>query len=468
LRFILFVLLLILILDIPGVSVGNTPPIVSVSIEPPTVGVNETVKIVIYATDLDGISGVAAHITSPDGVVYDVPLEYTGKLQQNTYVYEGNFTNTITAGTYTVSAVAQDIFGNSEMASTILDVHLSAYVIGERETIDVQGPTINTDDIPDITCSQTPTFTSSASDDISTIEEVEFRVEVSDGEWTNWTEAEPSDGSFNEPTEEFIIDINATLSYGDHELEIRATDSAGNPTIRWKRFIVIYCGPQTGSIFISSSPLGADVYLDGSYRGTTPLVVKDVDVGLHRVKVSKPGYKESTDYVYVSAGKRISVQFSLSVQPASIYVLSTPSGANVYLDGEYRGTTPTGLSVSPGSHEIKLTKPGYKDYNTTIFIGAGEIRRIQAKLSEVEVDSDGDGWTDDYERMVGTNPYTKDTDNDGIIDPEDLNPLAPEKKAVCGPTILLVLSCLIILVGKESRRREKSAPYRETNRGRGA
>ncbi len=38
-------------------------------------------------------------------------------------------------------------------------------------------------------------------------------------------------------------------------------------------------------------------------------------------------------------------------------------------------------------------------------------------------DTDGDGWDDCYEQAAGTNPFFTDTDNDGIIDSEDPNPL---------------------------------------------
>ena len=38
-------------------------------------------------------------------------------------------------------------------------------------------------------------------------------------------------------------------------------------------------------------------------------------------------------------------------------------------------------------------------------------------------DSDGDGWGDFKEKNAGTNPYNVDTDNDGIWDPHDPNPL---------------------------------------------
>jgi len=44
------------------------------------------------------------------------------------------------------------------------------------------------------------------------------------------------------------------------------------------------------------------------------------------------------------------------------------------------------------------------------------------------IDSDSDGWSDGKEKMMGTNPFNRDTDGDGIADPADPNPLVPEKK----------------------------------------
>ena len=39
-------------------------------------------------------------------------------------------------------------------------------------------------------------------------------------------------------------------------------------------------------------------------------------------------------------------------------------------------------------------------------------------------DSDQDGWTDMVEARLGTDPHNKDTDGDGLIDSEDMDPLA--------------------------------------------
>ena len=50
------------------------------------------------------------------------------------------------------------------------------------------------------------------------------------------------------------------------------------------------------------------------------------------------------------------------------------------------------------------------------------------KLTPFQLDSDGDGWSDEKEREMGSNPYSIDSDADGLKDPEDPNPTVPEKK----------------------------------------
>ncbi len=58
---------------------------------------------------------------------------------------------------------------------------------------------------------------------------------------------------------------------------------------------------------------------------------------------------------------------NIKVEGDSVIITSTPEGAAVYLDGKYRANTPVTLeNVSAGSHTIKLTYPGYKNYARTI------------------------------------------------------------------------------------------------------
>lgn len=68
-------------------------------------------------------------------------------------------------------------------------------------------------------------------------------------------------------------------------------------------------------------------------------------------------------------------------QTGNLYVVSIPSGANLYVDNILKGTTPrtvTGLTV--GNHAVKVTKTGYYDYTTTKYIYAGQTVNLTVTL----------------------------------------------------------------------------------------
>jgi len=138
---------------------------------------------------------------------------------------------------------------------------------------------------------------------------------------------------------------------------------------------------QTGSIDVTSIPSGATFYLDGSYKGTTPKTISEVSAGSHTIKITKSGYEDYNKQVTVTAGEKKAVFAELVIQTGSIDVTSVPSGASFYLDGSYKGTTPKTISeVSAGSHTIKITKSGYKDYNKQVTVTAGEKKAVIAEL----------------------------------------------------------------------------------------
>ncbi|MFQ6135668.1 MAG: hypothetical protein ACE5PM_00610 [Candidatus Hydrothermarchaeales archaeon] len=78
--------------------------------------------------------------------------------------------------------------------------------------------------------------------------------------------------------------------------------------------------------------------------------------------------------------------------------------------------------------------------------------------AERGVDSDGDGWSDELEKKAGTNPFNKDTDGDGLWDSKDPNPLAPEgeKKEIDWEQVGVVLVVMGAGVGWFLSRRKRS------------
>ena len=72
--------------------------------------------------------------------------------------------------------------------------------------------------------------------------------------------------------------------------------------------------PIVGKLAISSTPLMADVTLDGKPVGRTPIDIPNLLVGNHTLKISKAGYADNTQTITISEGKTTMVNPTLTKQ----------------------------------------------------------------------------------------------------------------------------------------------------------
>jgi hypothetical protein len=79
--------------------------------------------------------------------------------------------------------------------------------------------------------------------------------------------------------------------------------------------------PTTGSISVFSAPSGADIHLDGAYKGTTPTTIPDVSSGSHTLKLEKYGYAEWLTSVHVASGVTESITAHLTAVDVSSPVI---------------------------------------------------------------------------------------------------------------------------------------------------
>lgn len=150
-------------------------------------------------------------------------------------------------------------------------------------------------------------------------------------------------------------------------------------------FFYVGSAPPKGTVDFMSSPSGANIWLDGSWVGSTPLKTT-VFEGYHIVRFFLPGYQTFEREFYMAAGGYANISAQLvplapPSQPARLTVNSSPSGARVFLNGEFRGTSPITLNgISPGSHNVRLTLSGYQDFQTSITLSSGEHRTMNVNL----------------------------------------------------------------------------------------
>ncbi len=159
-----------------------------------------------------------------------------------------------------------------------------------------------------------------------------------------------------------------------------------------------------GTLQLRSNPSGAEVYVDGSFVGYTPLSF-GTRPGRHDVRFVLSGYEEFTTSVNVSPGRTEPVTANLQqrVRAGSATFTSSPPGADVYVDGRYVGTTPTGsIRFQPGQYEATFQLQGYQsqtigfrvsqDRDTVVDVslrGTSSVVVIQANVGGATVFLDG-------------------------------------------------------------------------------
>jgi len=135
----------------------------------------------------------------------------------------------------------------------------------------------------------------------------------------------------------------------------------------------------TGQLEVLSSPTGASVYVNNILKGTTPLTL-NLDPAIYKVRLEKPDYQNYEQQATVTAGSKTTVSITLILAVNKLEVLSTPAGANVYIDGSLAGVTPLTKVVGIGTHNVKLTKQYYIDYSMVTEVKPKEQARIEKTL----------------------------------------------------------------------------------------
>lgn len=118
----------------------------------------------------------------------------------------------------------------------------------------------------------------------------------------------------------------------------------------------------SGGVHVSTLPSDADVWIDGTYVGRSPLVVEGLEQGRHTLTVTKAGWTSQELPLDVPADSLATAGVQLtasSAKPSNVtgtfIVRRVPAGAQVSIDGHPASMDPKGLPVPSGMHRVTLT-----------------------------------------------------------------------------------------------------------------
>ena len=169
--------------------------------------------------------------------------------------------------------------------------------------------------------------------------------------------------------------------------------------------------PMSGSasLFITSEPGDAPVYLNGVEVGTTANPLLPLAPGRYEVEVRKKGFVPESDTVALETDETQFLAFSLTeIRGGSILVSSVPT-AEVLLDGQSVGHTPLTIEAQPGVRTLRLTRPGFRPTAQSVTVRNFFVSRVP----EVKLEPN-------YDNLVFWTPLTGfSVTVDGVARPRD-------------------------------------------------
>ena len=146
---------------------------------------------------------------------------------------------------------------------------------------------------------------------------------------------------------------------------------------------------RTGILQVTSSPGGADIYVDGFYSGYTSATIGNIAAGPHYVQLRLAGYQEWAGTINVPENGVATISEQLTVPPVQttgdLVIASEPPGASVSLDGVYKGNTQSGdlldlTGILPGTYTLLIQLANYQDFTSSVEVQAGRVTRVNAEL----------------------------------------------------------------------------------------
>lgn len=176
------------------------------------------------------------------------------------------------------------------------------------------------------------------------------------------------------------------LEFGKHEIQLKSPNYA-DVNVSWEirdhSPITVQTDLQSniGRLELDSVPSQARLFIAGKFVGLTPYR-GTFAVGSHAIRLLRDGYLPYEGHITLYKGKLTKKEISLAVSPSNLNISSTPTGAQVYLNGQLRGTTPLELRDLPaGKYQMVVARDGYDQVEETLELAPGGTLRKDFTLA---------------------------------------------------------------------------------------
>ena len=144
-----------------------------------------------------------------------------------------------------------------------------------------------------------------------------------------------------------------------------------------------------GTVSVSTSPEGANVFLNGLTLGTAPVWRTGISPGTHTLTVTAGNYYDWSRDFYISSGETSFINAVLfpqwwSQETGVLMVSSMPGDGTVFVDGVSLGQSPMTIpGLEAGTHTIRVEVAGFEPWEDTVTVHKGRTSYAVASLDNV-------------------------------------------------------------------------------------
>ena len=146
--------------------------------------------------------------------------------------------------------------------------------------------------------------------------------------------------------------------------------------------------PTTGGLSVVGTE-GATVFVDGERLGTVPGEFPDLPVGERQVRVEHENHHPLEVTMTIRGGGTRSLDATLVERLGSISVESSPAGAMVFLDRDFKGNTPVTIEdLRPDRYRLMVSAEGFEVHNQEVEVARERVPvRVAFEAATVTLDA---------------------------------------------------------------------------------
>lgn len=153
--------------------------------------------------------------------------------------------------------------------------------------------------------------------------------------------------------------------------------------------------PLPAELEVTSTPPGARVFVDETFKGVTPLTITGLARGGHKLKLDMKGYESLERSITISSAGTLREDAVLVRNSGTLILITQPAGVDVFVDGEPAGATlasPLGGGASEplkidllahGEHTLQLTRRGYAYKPKKFSVESGQVVQLQEGMTRL-------------------------------------------------------------------------------------